>query len=555
MGHDGFRLPPELRRDSGLRAAALDIRRALAVVRVAMRIAGPPRWLVPRSRRRSHPTRAERVREGFEQLGLAYLKLGQFLAMRYDLIPRDICDELSRLFDQVEPAPLERALALIESEFGVPADELFSHFGSEPVASASVAQVHEATTVDGRRVAVKIQRPGIERTFAADMRNLGRLARIADRLSLLGHMSAREVAREFIAWTTGELDFLSEARTAERLRREALPFEVVPEMHWELISRRVLTMEFVEGVSLNDVTKLIAEGGEELLDRTLPGIDMKLVAHRVVNASMRQLFASGFFHGDPHPGNILVRADSTVVFVDFGIFGELSRYHRALMVRMVESLAVGDVDRAFNAYAATADATDGTNAVAFETDVKQVLKRWYVSSTGGGDADDRHLGKYISEILDLSRRHAVRMNWDLALFWRTMHALDTTALKLPQYFDTLAEMRAFFARTFGNPLTRSLELAFDPAWQIDVIEAGNRLGGFAPRLRPPDEAHSPWRPDTAENRHVRRRRDGAAKAVTAAGLALSSGLLAVSAAVAPAVQLLAAVSAPLLLLTAVRQAH
>jgi ubiquinone biosynthesis protein len=545
--------PPASPGDSGLAALAIDLRRSLAAVAAAARVVGLPGWMRPLTRAR--PARAQRLRAAFEDLGLAYLKLGQFLAMRHDLLPREMCDELGRLFDHVEPVPFDEVDALVRAELGMPVEEVFSSFGTEPIAAASVAQVHRAVTVDGRRVAVKVQRPGIEREFASDMRNLRRIARLTDRLGLLAHMSATEVAGEFIDWTAGELDFVSEARTADRLRGEALPFEVVPRVHWDLVTRRLLTMEFIEGISLNEATKLLERGGEELLDRELPGVDMRLVAHRVINASMRQLFVSGFFHGDPHPGNLLIRGDNTVAFVDFGIFGELRPYHRRLMIRMIESLSTGDIDRAFRAFSAITDATDGTDPAAFEADAKQVLRRWYESATGHAAPEDRHLGKYITEILEVTRRHRVRMHWDLALFWRTMHALDTTAQKLPQYFDTLAEMRDFFVRTGGSPAQRVREVVSDLGWQLDEIHLQRHLMDSVLAARMVAAGHLPWRPDFGENRHMELRYDRGAKALTAATLALSAGVLAASPSAAFALQAAGTILMPLLLVTAALQAR
>jgi ubiquinone biosynthesis protein len=542
-----YRLPEALTRETGAGALALDLRRLLAVAAAALRIVGLADRLRPG--RVTRP-RGERVRVAFERLGLTYLKLGQFLAMRFDLLPRDVCDELNKLFERVAPVAFDDLRELIESELERPIDQVFSSFEETPIASASVGQVHRAVTVDGRRVAVKVQRPGIERVFAADMRNLWRTARILDRFGALGHLSAKEVTYEFMTWTAGELDFVAEAATADRLRRDALAYETVPKLHWDLITRRVLTMELIDGLSLNEVTNLLARGGEELLEEHLPGIDMPLVMERFVNASLRQIFINGFFHGDPHPGNILVCSDNTVAFVDFGIFGRLNPYYLSLMVGMVESVAIGDVDVAFRSYLAIADASDETDIAAFESAAKKVIRRWYQSASGDAPAADRHLGKYVGEMLELVRRHRLRMNWDTLLFWRTLHALDTSALKLPQYVDLLAQLRTFFVDFAPTPSERVEKVLIDPDRTMRILSLQRNAPRYFASIRTAIEGSLPWRPDVDEDHRERRRRDRSTKALSAATLGVSSTLLATSPAVAGGLQVGMAVAAPALFLTA-----
>jgi ubiquinone biosynthesis protein len=555
MQTEFLRPPVLLKRERRLTALVLDLRRLWAVAVACVRVIG---FRMPiRRRARVHTTRAERVRIELERLGLTYLKLGQFLAMRFDLLPREVCDELEKLYERVDPVPFPAVRELIESEFDAPLDTLFSSFSETPLASASVAQVHVATTAAGEPVAVKVQRPGIEHAFRADMRNLWRLARLLDRLGVGGELSVREIAHEFITWTAGELDFISEARTADRVRSNALEYEIVPELHWDLITSRVLTMELIDGLSLNTVTEIIAEGGEELLAEHLPGIDIGLTLRRLATASLRQIFITGFFHGDPHPGNILIRADNTVVFVDFGIFGELNRWHRQLMVAMVESIALGDVDRAFRSYAAISDLTEGTDAVAFEQNAKAVLRRWYSNASDeGSDKAERHLGKYVAEMLDLVRRHRVRLRFDTLLFWRTLHALDASGLKFPLHFDLLAELRYFFTTRAGStPGNRFREVVDDPDHRLTVLRLRREAPAQLRVLSAIGDGSVPVRPDKDEDRRTRHRRNGMAKALSAAALAASSALLATSAAVVGGLQIATAALTPALAIMALRSAR
>jgi ubiquinone biosynthesis protein len=455
---------------------AFDLRRGAGVLRATFRLVA---WELGRRALRRPLTRETgvRLREALERLGLTYLKLGQYLATRFDLLPPEITEELNRLFDRVPPVPYEQIRAVVEAELDGPIEELFDRFEPQALAAASVAQVHEAVTVDGERVAVKIQRPGIERTFRSDMRNLRRQARVADALGLLGALSAREVADTFAMWTGRELDFRIEARTAIRLRENALPYEVVPRVHTELSSSRVIVLEYIEGPTLNDLVALLEEGGTERVLESYPGFDLDLAMRRLAFACLNQIFVNGFFHGDPHPANIIVPEDNSAAFVDFGIFGELTAYERELLARLVEHIATGNAEGAFRAYAALADPTESTDVAAFEREGIDLFRRWYeAASDERSGVGDRHLGKYSGEMTEIVRRHRLRMGAQTLLFWRSLNVLDATALRAASHFDLLAILREFFDEVRGGPARRVDEVLKDPRVRV----AGKELLREAP---------------------------------------------------------------------------
>src|SRR5688572_3491262 len=304
-----------------IRDALLDLRRALALLRVVARLLLPALVLGHRGRTSEAGVR---LRLALEQLGVTYLKLGQFLAIRFDIVPPAIGRELERLFDRVSPIGYDQVREALAAELGGSPEALFLEIDPEPLASASIAQVHQARLQDGRRVAIKVQRPDIERIVRADLRNMRRIGALVDALGLLGGLSARETVQELAIWTLRELDFLTEADAADRLRQHVGPFEQIPEIYRHLSTPRVLTMELVEGLSLSVVSRLYDAGGEVAVQGQLPGVDLSLALHRLFEGYLHQLFVTGFFHGDPHPGNIIIREDSTVAYVDFGIFGELT---------------------------------------------------------------------------------------------------------------------------------------------------------------------------------------------------------------------------------------
>ncbi|MDX6504375.1 MAG: ubiquinone biosynthesis protein, partial [Gaiellaceae bacterium] len=321
----------------------LKVRRASALLWTVARFGVP---LLVRAALHLPGRRADlpvRVRMALEDLGLTYLKLGQYLAMRFDILPPDICRELGKLFDDVAPMRADLARRLIEDELGAPMDELFSSFEAEPIAAASVAQVHDARIRDGRRVAVKVQRPDIERIFRADIAVLRRITGLVDTFHLLGRLSATEMLDQFSRWTLRETDFVQEGLTAERVGENREDYEIEPGVHWDLTTSKVLTLDFIEGVTLAHVVRVIEEGGSDRLAALHPTLDVDLILHHMTFASLRQIFVNGLFHGDPHPGNILVLEDNRVAFVDFGIFGQLTPYERETLGSMIEQLAVGNI--------------------------------------------------------------------------------------------------------------------------------------------------------------------------------------------------------------------
>ncbi|HJQ31339.1 MAG TPA: AarF/UbiB family protein [Pyrinomonadaceae bacterium] len=456
----------------------LDVRRALLPLWLLLNFGLPPLlryFLGLRQKDRDYP---KNIRLALERLGLTYLKLGQFLAMRLDLVPQEVCQELAQLYEDVSPVPFEKVKAAVESELRAPLASLFPVFEREPVAAASVAQVHEARTRSNERVAVKIQRPGIGRIFAADLRNLRRIASLADRLRLFGTLSLKEVVDEFGEWTTRELDFITEGRTAERLRRNAAEYEVVPLIYWELTTRKVLTMEFIDAPSLAQVLSLAEQGRDEVIFARLPNLDFGRAGSNMAQACLRQLFVDGFFHGDPHPGNILILDGNRVAFVDFGIFGRLSDYQREVLAAYIESTAVGNLNQSVRNFLKLATPTEETDLRAFELEATGILRRWYESSRSpAATFKERAMGKYFGELLSAVRRHRLRMRVDTLIFWRALNSLDYSALTMSRHFDLLRELRKFFKQLRPGPAERVRSVLTDKALASEVVHLWARLPG------------------------------------------------------------------------------
>lgn len=502
----------------------LDLRRAVYSLWVAVRFGGSPLIQAVLGRQSDLSAIGARLRQIFETLGLTYMKLGQYLASRVDLFPEEISRELNRLFERAQPVEFSRIRSVVESQLGRPLEQAFTEFSREPIAAASVAQVHEACTLDGDHVAVKVQRPGIARLFGADMRNLRRFATVVDGLGLLGTVSMREVLSAFTKWTTRELDFTAEGRTADILRSESPPFGTVPLVFWDLTTPEVLTLEFVEGMSLAGIADLIEAGKQNELKERLPNLDLRTVAENLSYILMNQLFVTGFFHGDPHPGNIFVRDDNMVVLLDCGIFGELREDQREYLAAHIENVGLGDIDAAFYYYAKQLTVTDATDIKEFERDGKAVLRRWQQSATSPlARPEDRHLGKYAGEMLQVVRRHHVRISTETLLFWRALEALDATAIRFSQYFDLLNSLRGFFERIRPSPAERLCQTVVDDRLWRQLAQLALVAPDHAQRLWQLGETPAAWL--DLEAPRTRRTSDGRANLVASTLLLVTAAVL------------------------------
>ena len=380
---------------------------------------------------------ARRLRRVLGELGPTFVKLGQVLSVRPDIVPRAVIDELEHLQDDVPPADPEAVAAAVEAELGAPIEERFAAFDTEPLASASIAQVHCATLHTGERVAVKVQRPGIEASIRSDLHILYSLAHLlTGRVSLPGLYTPVGIVREFEAAMHQELDFLQEAQAATRFRNlfADSPDIVVPRIYEEMSTRRLMVMELIDGTPFGRI------------DRT----DADLVAgamDRLIEATYQQVFDHGFFHGDPHPGNLLVLDDGRLAYLDFGLTGQLTVEMRDVVVALFVGLVMSDAETvALTLY--RAGATDGrVDLKGFKREVERLMAKYH-----GATLTELSQTTSLVEFVETAARFRIRLVPEYVVLVRTASILDGIARRMLPETDIVARVRPYAQRLVGDRL-------------------------------------------------------------------------------------------------------
>ena len=374
--------------------------------------------------------RPRRLRLVCEDLGPTFVKLGQLLSTRPDLLPEAYIQELSALRNDVRPFPFADALVILTEELGRPPSEVFASIDPEPVASASISQVHRAVLPDGRVVALKIRRPGIEKTVQADLDILKNLSHLAERrLAFLAPYGPAAIAREFERTLKRELDFNVERRTMERCRAQLAEVKVahVPETFPELSTGKVLAMEFVTGVDVNDMDGL----------RRL-GVDPAQVARDGAHILLTQIFRFGFFHADPHPGNLRVLPGGVVAPLDYGMFGQLDAKTRERIADLLLGLLAEDVDRVVRVLELLEIHGDGVDPKQLRRDVGELISNYSELTL-----DNIDLAHLLRELIALIRTHHLRIPADLVLLIRSLVTIESVGRALDPRFDIAGQLRPF----------------------------------------------------------------------------------------------------------------
>ena len=375
-------------------------------------------------------TRPQRLRMAFEELGPTYIKLGQILSTRPDLVPPDYIDELVRLQDEVPPFSFDDVKAVIEPEFGVPVEDLFEQLENQPLASASIGQVHQARLKDGEPVAVKFQRPGIQKVIEVDLEIMLHLATLAER-----HIKELEIHRpvkiveEFARTLEKEIDYRIEATNMERIARQFLdmPYIYIPAVFREFTTSRVLTTELIEGIKISNIEKIAGAG-----------LDQKVIADRIVGLVLKQAFEYGFFHADPHPGNIFALADNVVCLVDYGMMGLVDRSTREAFVDLIDSVVHQQEVRTTQVLLNLTDWDEEPNVRALEREVADFMGRHFYKPL-----KDMEIGKLLQDLLHLTMRFRLRLPPDIFLMIKALSSVEGVGRTLDPEFDLIAHASPF----------------------------------------------------------------------------------------------------------------
>jgi len=380
----------------------------------------------------------ERLRRMLEELGPTFIKLGQLLSTRPDLLPAWAIDELVKLQDRLPPMPFALVRLTVETELGAPLEQLFAEFGAEPLGAASLGQVHRAVLPTGEVVAVKVQRPGIDRTIERDLSVLNDLVGMFEsRLAVGSQIKLTRAAQELSERLRDELVYTIEARNAERVAKTLTPEDGVriPRVYWNLTSPRVLTCELFEAVRFTDPDGPPAELRPEL-------------ARRLARFALRQILLEGFFHADLHPGNLMAFANGDLGIIDWGQVGLLSRRMRDSLDEMFIALATRDTERLTDEIVHLGLAEEHTDLEGFRYDLSRALDRYFHVARR-----DFPLGSVLRTIMDLSYEHSVQLPAELPMLIKVLVAVEGTCLTLDPEFDLRREMEPVARQVLGRQLS------------------------------------------------------------------------------------------------------
>lgn len=395
-----------------------------------------PRKMFFDAKEKDGKTTGERIRLVLQELGPTFVKLGQIASTRPDLLPEEIIHELEKLQDQVSPFSFEEVRNIVQKELGADLNQIFRQFADVPLAAASIGQVHQAILHSGEKVAVKVQRPNIANVIETDLEILQDLAILAERrLEWAARYQIRDMVDEFSRSLRAELDYTIEARNAEKISNQFKndPNIYIPKVFWEYSTKKVLTMEYVEGVKFNELEPLKQNG-----------YNLKNLADRLTKAIFRQIFIEGFFHGDPHPGNVLVLPGEAIAFIDFGMVGRLNPEMKYHFSSLVIALMRQSTDGVIKSICQMGLVPDDVNLMQLRDDVEQLREKYYHVSLS-----KISLGEAVNDLFRVAFRHSIRLPRDLTLLGKTLLTVEGMVEKLDPGFRILD-----IAEPFGRQLLK-----------------------------------------------------------------------------------------------------
>jgi ubiquinone biosynthesis protein len=384
----------------------------------------------------------QRLRLAMEELGPTFIKLGQTLSTRPDLIPHEYAEEFLSLQDKVPPFNIEEVRQQIFHELGASSDELFAEFSDEPLAAASIGQVHRARLKTGEDVVLKIQRPDIKSTIETDLDILMGLAYL-----IVNHLSDEMIAdpiaivKEFRRVIHRELDYTREGRTIERFNTNFADSKtmLIPQVFWEFTGQTILTMSYMEGIKIDDISQLKTSD-----------YDLPTIAQNGANSFLEQVLVHGLFHGDPHAGNILVAPGNVICMLDYGMVGHLDETLKYHLVDLILAIVSKDVNRIIRQLLYSGDISDETDRKQLKRDMSDFIDDYYGISLQRIDS-----GKLVTEFIEILQRHRIKFPADLILLAKALVSMEGLGKQLDPEFNIEDNLRPFMERVSRERLSVS----------------------------------------------------------------------------------------------------
>jgi ubiquinone biosynthesis protein len=372
---------------------------------------------------------AERLRQAFEELGPSFVEFGQLLSTRHDLIPEAFARELSRLFWHTRPVPWEEIKATLPDYYFSP-DSPIRKIDSKPLASASIAQIHRATLKSGGEVVIKVQRQGIKEVIASDVVVLRMLASMMEKyLPESRALNPRQMVEEFATAIDQELDFVLEATNMARFSQNFAgdPYIFAPKTHWDLTHPNILVMDYVDGVPLEDIDRLLEAN-----------VDLKWTAERLLNNFLKQIFEFGFYQADPHPGNFLVLPDNRIAFIDFGLVGHVTEAERLALADLFLATVAEDFEKVATIWLDLAHAGPEVDWGKFLRGLKPILLKQMTQPSGRIQVGEMFMG-----MMNNGARHGLKLPSELFLVFRTFAEIEGLLRWLYIDFDVIGHCKGF----------------------------------------------------------------------------------------------------------------
>lgn len=431
------------------------------------------RRLIPRSARKRARlyTKWERMRLVCEELGPTFIKFGQILSNRPDLIPMELVAEFEKLQDRVPPMPESTAKRVVEEQLKDTVENLFAWFESKPFASASMAQVHKATLKTGDRVVLKVQRPGIEEIILEDIKVMYSVAEILEkRIPSLKAFDPVGLVKNFEESITKELDFIHESVNVQRFRMNlegdpgADQYASAPKVFQEYTTKRLLCLEFIQGVKINRLKAL-----EE------KGLDRKVIAKRLAISYFKQIFDYGFFHADPHPGNLLVLPNGSICYLDFGMMGSILQKDVEIFGHLFLAITQKDVKRIIRSLQMLSENTTIHNRRELEFDIHEFVEKYYVR-----DVHDNEMSTVLMELKEIIVKHGLKVPMHFFLFARSMVTIEGVITHLDPELDQFGLVKPYLIKTVArkfNPVKMGRKII------NSFFEIGNYMEEFPRDLK------------------------------------------------------------------------